>query len=116
MIPGPGTIYRDQQRLQPGECLLWQNGDIRLERYWQPVFEEHHSRPFDEQKARFIELLQQGVKDAAGAETGCFLSGGTDSSTIAGMLTRASPAKPARTFSIGFEAEVTTRWNSPGWR
>ena len=105
MIPGPGTIYREQQRLQPGECLLWQNGEIRLERYWQPLFEEHHSRPFDEQKARFIELLQQGVKDAAaGAETGCFLSGGTDSSTIAGMLTRVS-GKPARTFSIGFEAE-----------
>jgi asparagine synthase (glutamine-hydrolysing) len=41
MIPGPGTIYRHQQRLQPGECLLWQNGEIRLERYWQPAFEEH---------------------------------------------------------------------------
>src|SRR5690606_4543169 len=33
---------------------------------------------------------------------GCFLSGGTDSSTIAGMVTRHFGA-PARTFSIGFD-------------
>lgn len=105
MIPGPGTIYRQQQRLQPGEHLLWRQGEFSLGRHWQPVFDERHSRPFDEQKARFLELLQQGVKDAAaGAETGCFLSGGTDSSTIAGMLTRVS-GKPSRSFSIGFEAE-----------
>ena len=105
VIPGPETIYRGQQRLQPGQYLLWQNGTWQLKRYWQPVFEENVARPFEEQKSRFIELVQQGVANAAvGAETGCFLSGGTDSSTIAGMLTRVS-GRPARTFSIGFEAE-----------
>jgi asparagine synthase (glutamine-hydrolysing) len=35
---------------------------------------------------------------------GCFLSGGTDSSTIAGLLGRIT-GKPARTYSIGFRAE-----------
>jgi asparagine synthetase B (glutamine-hydrolysing) len=34
----------------------------------------------------------------------CFLSGGTDSSTVAGMIGKAS-GKPAHTYSIGFEAE-----------
>src|SRR6185369_682527 len=39
---------------------------------------------------------------AAGAQTGCFLSGGTDSSTIAGLLGEVTGA-PARTYSIGFD-------------
>src|SRR5690606_12461662 len=36
--------------------------------------------------------------------TGAFLSGGTDSSTVSGMLGKVS-GKPAETFSIGFDAQ-----------
>ena len=49
-------------------------------------------------------MLRTSVERAAGdEEVGAFLSGGTDSSTIAGILSEISN-HPARTYSIGFEA------------
>ncbi|MBB5018310.1 asparagine synthase (glutamine-hydrolyzing) [Chitinivorax tropicus] len=105
MVPGPETIYHNQFRLEPGEYLHWQNGDSRRKRYWEPVFTESGGQSFVEQKEAFTALLRESMREAsAGAETGCFLSGGTDSSTIAGMLT-AVQGRPAKTYSIGFEAE-----------
>jgi asparagine synthase (glutamine-hydrolysing) len=49
-------------------------------------------------------VLRSSVRKAAeGQEVGAFLSGGTDSSTIAGILSEIN-SRPARTYSIGFEA------------
>ncbi|MEW9899359.1 asparagine synthase-related protein [Chitinivorax sp. PXF-14] len=105
MIPGPDMVYRDMRRLQNGEYLEWRDGKVHIARYWEPVFVESQARGFVEQKESFISLMRESVREASlEAETGCFLSGGTDSSTIAGMLTDVS-GKPARTYSIGFEAE-----------
>jgi asparagine synthase (glutamine-hydrolysing) len=60
---------------------------------------------FDELKRDFRQALADGVAaSAADAECGSFLSGGTDSSTVTGLLGSAT-GKPARTFSIGFDAE-----------
>jgi asparagine synthase (glutamine-hydrolysing) len=68
-------------------------------------FVENESRPFTELKARFREALRSSVRDAVtNGTTGTFLSGGTDSSTIAGVLGEVT-GEPARTYSIGFEAE-----------
>lgn len=105
MVPAPGTVYQGQQRLLPGECLRWKNGAIDKQRYWRMAFEENHARQFGDLKEQFIQTLRDSVREAsAGAEAGAFLSGGTDSSTIAGLLTEVG-GKPANTYSIGFEAE-----------
>jgi asparagine synthase (glutamine-hydrolysing) len=57
-------------------------------------------------EAQFKDLLGQSAGDAAegSAAVGAFLSGGTDSSTVCGMLGRAT-GRPTRTFSIGFDAQ-----------
>jgi asparagine synthase (glutamine-hydrolysing) len=105
MIPGPGSVYRDQQRLSPGEYAIWRGGHLSVHKYWKMHFEESHRPPFDDLKEEFIGLLQSSVKQAsAGGKTGAFLSGGTDSSTIVGMLSKAGDG-PAKTYSIGFDAE-----------
>ncbi len=51
----------------------------------------------------FRSALRQGVGAFAGGACGTFLSGGTDSSTVSGILGEVTGA-PARTYSIGFEA------------
>lgn len=105
MIPGPASIHRGQQRLLPGECLHFRRGAATVHRYWKMHFEEERRPPFGELKQQFLGLVEDSVRAAAGsARTGAFLSGGTDSSTIAGFLGRAT-GKPADTYSIGFEAE-----------
>jgi asparagine synthase (glutamine-hydrolysing) len=71
------------------------------------AFEENHARQFGELKEQFIQTLRDSVREAgagAGTEVGAFLSGGTDSSTIAGILCEVG-GKPANTYSIGFAAE-----------
>jgi len=107
MVPGPGAVYRGQERLLPGEYLRFKNGKVERQRYWQIEFTERHDRPFAELKEEFLKHLRDGVREAgegAGTQIGAFLSGGTDSSSIAGILTQVG-GKPADTYSIGFEAE-----------
>jgi len=103
-IPAPRTIFRGVQRLPAGHYALLDKGRLTVAPWWKPVFEEAYSRPFPELREEFLRLVRAAVaRQAEGVQTGCFLSGGTDSSTIAGMLTEIT-GKPAHTFSIGFNA------------
>lgn len=105
MVPGPGSAWREIQRLMPGSYLHLVDGQATVKRYWEPRYEEHGSPAFDELAAEFRERLGRSVGRAvAGARVGCFLSGGTDSSTIVGLVGQASGV-PAATYSIGFGAE-----------
>jgi asparagine synthase (glutamine-hydrolysing) len=105
MVPGAGTIYKGQQRLLPGEYLVYRKGKAETRRYWEMQFLEEETLPFGELKQEFLRLLHSSVSEAAGnQEVGAFLSGGTDSSTIAGILGQVS-GRPAQTYSIGFDAE-----------
>lgn len=104
MIPSPGSIYQDQKRLLPGEFLHCKNGRVKTDKYWEINFLEAERRPFEELKQDFLGTLRSSVRNAVnGQEVGAFLSGGTDSSTIAGILSEINE-RPARTYSIGFEA------------
>lgn len=105
MVPGPGTIYKGQQRLLPGECLTFRKGEATKRRYWQMQFQENDTGGVEDHKETFLELLRKSVREVSdGQKIGAFLSGGTDSSTIAGFLTQVG-GEPAKTYSIGFEAE-----------
>lgn len=104
MVPAPQTIYAGQRRLLPGEYLLFRKGTIETARYWKMQFIENERRPFQELKRDFLDVLHSSVREAVGEEqVGAFLSGGTDSSTIAGILGEVT-GQPARTYSIGFDA------------
>jgi asparagine synthase (glutamine-hydrolysing) len=105
MIPGPESIYLGQYHLLPGEYLSFKNGNAKVDTYWKMHFIEQEKAPFEVLKAEFLSTLLQSVEHCArGANTGAFLSGGTDSSTLAGMLGEVT-GKAAPTYSIGFEAE-----------
>lgn len=105
MVPGPRTILAGVDRLLPGAFLLWRNRKVETRSYWEMRFVENEPRPFSELKKDFLYALREGVRDAAQDGTvGTFLSGGTDSSTVTGMLGEVT-GQPARTYSIGFEAQ-----------
>ena len=104
MIPAPRTVYREQQRLLPGEFLLYRRGRIERGVYWKMTYREERELPFGVLKQQFLGTLEQSVREAAAGDgkVGAFLSGGTDSSTLAGMLCKIDGA-PASTYSIGFD-------------
>lgn len=105
MVPGPHTIHAGRHRLLPGSFLTWRNGELEARPYWEMRYVEDENRPRSELKRDFLAVLRDGVREAAqDGEVGTFLSGGTDSSTIAGFLAEVT-GNPARTYSIGFEAQ-----------
>ena len=102
MVPGPATAFSDEKRLLPGHYLHMRSGSTRVGRYWQVQFAENEERPFVELQETFLTTLRDSVQRmSAHGRTGAFLSGGTDSSTVSGLLGQVT-GKPADTFSIGF--------------
>jgi asparagine synthase (glutamine-hydrolysing) len=105
VVPAPKTAYDGVFKLKPGEFLVWQHGQTRIQHYWKLQYTET-ARGTERQLAeelfsRLEESVREVSTDLDPNQVGCFLSGGTDSSSIAGFFTRLKQ-NPARAFSIGF--------------
>jgi asparagine synthase (glutamine-hydrolysing) len=109
MVPAPRSIFRGAARLEHGHALRVSGSDAQPVRYWSPAFDEDRRYEFDAEKAAFFAALRTGLAHATEGlpreEVGCFLSGGTDSSTLAGLVTEHFGGA-ARTFSIGFDVDA----------
>lgn len=105
MVPSPDTAFAGVAKLLPAETCCADEAGMRRHHYWHLPFSPD-AEPLDAQARKFRALLRQAVDRQIDARpTGAFLSGGTDSSTIAGLLADAARPERARTFSIGFEAD-----------
>ncbi len=105
VVPSPGTVYRGVEKLLPGERVAVADGRAQRAFYWRVRYADTNRASQAELEERFREAVREAVARCAGAdEAAAFLSGGTDSSTVAGLLTELR-GRPARTYSIGFEAE-----------
>lgn len=103
-VPHPRTILENVHKLPPAHFAVWEDGRLTLERYWEPDWEAEVSRPLEEDSDRLRSLLDEAVREQMVSDVplGAFLSGGVDSTIIAGLMQRASD-RPVRTFSIGFD-------------
>ena len=102
------TLFAGVKRLLPGHTLLWQDGKVQIERYWDArpgEFSEGHSRSVADTVDEWRELFQTSVKLRLMADVplGVFLSGGIDSSAITGVMSK-MVAEPIKTFSVAFDA------------
>ena len=105
VIPAPRTVYGDVLRLEAAHRLVASATATTSTPYWKPRFVENDRGRRATRMVEFSDTVQRAVDEEADeASTACFLSGGTDSSTIAGMLTRLR-GEPVHAYSIGFEAE-----------
>ena len=104
--PSPNTIYQQVKKLEGGQCLVYQNGQVSLKRYWSPVFQEQMTGSLKQAGEELQDLLVDAVRSMVDSEdnTGAFLSGGLDSSSVAGALAKVFPGK-AKTFTMGFPVE-----------
>lgn len=105
VIPAPRTVFQGVLRLPAGHCVVAEQGSMEVSRWWQPRFVENASIEFEASRETFMQVLREAVRDRIESDAvGCFLSGGTDSSTVAGLVTELT-GRPARTYSIGFDAK-----------
>jgi len=104
-IPSPGTIFKGVEKLLPAQYVQFQHGQIEKGFYWQLHYDEQNQASFKTQQRQFHDLLRQAVATSSqDAPVATFLSGGTDSSTITGILAELRQ-NPVDTYSIGFGAE-----------
>jgi asparagine synthase (glutamine-hydrolysing) len=103
-VPAPASAYRAVRKLLPGHRLIWEQGEVRLERYWQLDYTPKHplslAAALEELEARLTEATR--LRLIADVPLGALLSGGVDSGTIVALMARLSGAR-VKTFSIGFE-------------
>nr|BAL55653.1 asparagine synthase, glutamine-hydrolyzing [uncultured Chloroflexota bacterium] len=105
-IPDPFTAYEGVYKLPPAHFLVWENGQVRIERYWdltyQPKWQASEAELADELRARLKEAVR--LRLISEVPLGAHLSGGIDSSIIVALMAELSDA-PVKTFSVGFEEE-----------
>lgn len=112
-IPAPYTIYEGIYKLEPGEIMEisypFEMNDIKVRRYWDisNVVKEGQSLSLALSEEAVIDGLDQVLRDTirrqmiADVPVGCFLSGGIDSSTVAGIMQDLSGEKRIKTFTLG---------------
>jgi asparagine synthase (glutamine-hydrolysing) len=104
-VPHPRTMFEGVAKLPPGHLLLADEGDVRIERYWEPVFADTPRPVPDAVAAEACEaLLQESValRLVADVPVGALLSGGVDSSLVVALMARAHRGR-VKTFTVGFE-------------
>jgi asparagine synthase (glutamine-hydrolysing) len=102
---GEETLFRGVKRLLPGHTLVWANGRVEIERYWDVSFEKPEEQLSEQQYVDgFTELFQESVRLRLMSDVplGMFLSGGIDSSAIVSAMSR-MVSDPIKTFSVAFE-------------
>ena len=103
VVPSPRTIFKGVNRLPAGHSATLQDGQVKVQPLAQLKFASPRQASFNDLKAEFRELLTLAVRaDLDGGTPACFLSGGTDSSTVAGHIKQV--AGQVHTYSIGFDA------------
>jgi len=108
-IPEPETMYAGIRKLLPGHTLeLGETGELRITQYWDltPQADDgSHSR--QHYVDRYRTLLEECVSSHLMSDVplGVFLSGGLDSSAVAGLTTKIR-REPIETFAVGYGEEA----------
>jgi asparagine synthase (glutamine-hydrolysing) len=106
-LSGTETLFKGIHRLQPGHTLVFERGTVVIRRYWDiPTGPSAQLASLSDGDlvARFRELLEEAVRIRLMSDVplGMFLSGGLDSSAIAGLMSRMID-RPLQTFSVAFK-------------
>jgi asparagine synthase (glutamine-hydrolysing) len=103
-VPAPLTSDQGMRKLQPGTVLRFAAGSATETRYWDLEFPESKGQRTSEWARELREGMRGAVhrhlEDCEPSTTGCYLSGGTDSSSVVAFASEKH--NPAQSFSIAF--------------
>jgi asparagine synthase (glutamine-hydrolysing) len=99
-IPAPWTIAAGIRKLPPAHTLLFDGKEVRISRYWEPRLEQREGGEEALSEKLVGAMIRSVRKRLLGdVPVGAFLSGGIDSSIVAGLM---SQMQATKTFSVGF--------------
>lgn len=103
-LPGSGVFYGIQE-LEPGCCGTFENGKLKMNRYWK-LQDREHLDDFDQTVANVRFLVMDAIKRQMVSDVpiGAFLSGGLDSSIISAVCAREMEGRGEQlnTFSVDY--------------
>jgi asparagine synthase (glutamine-hydrolysing) len=104
-VSGNETFFKGIQKLMPGRTLTWKRGEpVRERRYWQlPETATDSPLTLKQQALELRARLEDSVRSHLMSDVplGVFLSGGIDSTALAGLMAKMVKG-PIKTFSVGF--------------
>lgn len=101
--PEDTSLFKDIQKVRPGEYLLIENGTVKRVQYWRP-----EPAPYSGSEEDFIEQYRSfftrsvEIQMRSDVPVGAHLSGGLDSSSIVHYLA-GNRRDELHTFSVGFD-------------
>src|SRR5271165_3210002 len=108
VVPSPKTAFEGITKIAPGEQLLWTDKRKDTKRYWDVSYPEDARGSTQVLARELLTRMEEAVRVTSASvdlsHAGCFLSGGTDSSSIVGLLTQLYKP-PVNAFSIGFSED-----------
>ncbi|SOD90889.1 asparagine synthetase B family protein [Caenispirillum bisanense] len=110
-VPAPETIWQGIGKLVPGECLLAEAGRVTRRRWGRVAYDPDRTAGEAGLQKDLRRHLDTAVRRCIDGEdthqVAAFLSGGLDSSTVAGLFAQAVD-HPARAVTVAFEDQ---RWD-----
>lgn len=103
-VPAPLSIYEGISKLPAAHMMTLEEGQVKVERYWQLSYKTREPVPSVTEAAEQLrELLADSVRMRLVSDVplGVLLSGGIDSSMVTALAVRAS-SETVKTFSISF--------------
>jgi asparagine synthase (glutamine-hydrolysing) len=102
-VPAPRTGFEGISKLAPGERLVFEDAEVRIDRYWTLTHKENGTGMSE---AGALDQLDELLRDATRSRLisdvplGAFLSGGIDSSLVVSYMAELLPV--VSTFTINF--------------
>ena len=106
--PTTETFFKGVYKLPPAHYLVYENGNVTVERYWEIKFDEENGKDLDYWVNEIKNVMLDSVKHhkISDVEVGSFLSSGVDSSYVACL------AEVDKTFTVGFDQQ---QYNEISW-
>ncbi|MDQ6733565.1 MAG: asparagine synthase (glutamine-hydrolyzing) [Nitrospirota bacterium] len=103
----PQTMWQDIRKLEPGHLLVIRNGRMEKKAYWALDFTKKLVASEEDMIEECKRRLRASTKSHLVGEVphGVFLSGGLDSTVIAGLVSELS-GKRVKTYSVGFASDT----------
>ena len=101
------TFFKGIEKLLPGHYLIFQNGDLKINQYYElPINRGKEDLGYEYYLNGVKEKLSKSVKNRMMSDVplGAYLSGGLDSSLLVAMMSNHSTSK-VKTFAIGYDED-----------
>ncbi len=103
-VPDPATMLAGIEKLPPGHCATYRDGELRIRPYYEVEFNPDYGRSEESFIEEVRETVQQAVRRQMVSDVplGAFLSGGVDSGAV--VATMKEDVEHVDTYTVGWSS------------